>query len=60
MRMPTRTAEGISALVSLLSPTNITVTLHDKRFVLLDKALKMSARHPVSLHSRPVMGHEAP
>ncbi len=58
--MPTRTAEGISALVSLLSPTtNITVTSHDKRLILLDKALKMSARHPVSLHSRPVMGHSA-
>lgn len=58
--MPTRTAEGISALVSLLSPTtNITVTPHDKRLILLDKALKMSARQPASLHSRPVMGHSA-
>lgn len=58
--MPTRTAEGISALVSLLSPTtNITVTPHDKRLILLDKALRMNSRHPVSLHSRPVMGHSA-
>lgn len=60
MRMPTRTAEGISALVSLLSPTtNTTVTPHDKRLILLDKALKMSTRQPVSLHSRPVMGRSA-
>lgn len=60
MRMPTRTAEGISALVSLLSPTtNITVTPHDKSLILQDKPLKMSTRQPVSLHSRPVMGHSA-
>ncbi|WP_318369663.1 type VI secretion system baseplate subunit TssG [Enterobacter sp.] len=60
MRMPTRTAEGITALVQLLSPeTIVTVKPHDKRVIFLDNALKMSVRQPVSLNNRPVMGHYA-
>lgn len=60
MRMPTRTQEDIAALVYLLSPTTkVTVTPHDKRVILLDKALTMRSRQPVSLYSRPVMGQSA-
>ena len=58
--MPTRTQEGIAALVYLLSPTTkVTVAPHDKRVILLDKVLAIRSRQPVSLYSRPVMGQSA-
>ena len=57
MRMPTRTVEGISSLVYLLSPaTRVTVTPHDRHVVLLPQALRMQSQNPVALSDSPVMG----
>ncbi|MBD2792980.1 type VI secretion system baseplate subunit TssG [Xenorhabdus sp. 42] len=57
MRLPTRTAEGICALIKLLAPhTAVTVTRHDQRRIPLDNPVKMSCRSPVSLAHKPVLG----
>lgn len=60
MRLPTRTSEGIVALVQLLAPdTQARVIAHDRCRIPLRHPLTMSARHPVSMSSSPVMGSHA-
>lgn len=60
MRLPTRTAEGISALVKLLAPhTQVKIIKHDKRRIPLLEAAKLKTRNPLSLASRPVLGFTA-
>jgi len=60
MRLPTRTAEGISALVRLLAPnTQVRVVPHDKRRIPLLAAAQLSTRHPLSLMNKPVLGRTA-
>ncbi|MBF7978992.1 MULTISPECIES: type VI secretion system baseplate subunit TssG [Rahnella] len=60
MRLPTRTSEGVVALVTLLAPdTQATVMAHDKLRIPLRNRLAMSARQPVSMRSSPVMGTHA-
>ncbi|MCP2003039.1 UNVERIFIED_ORG: type VI secretion system protein ImpH [Buttiauxella agrestis ATCC 33320] len=60
MRLPTRTSEGIVALVQLLAPdTQAHVVPHDKLRIALRRPLSMSARQPVSMSSSPVMGTHA-
>src|SRR5690606_35113744 len=50
MRLPTRTSEGIAALVRLLAPqTCVMVAAHDKRRIQLTNALRIDARNPMSL-----------
>ena len=50
MRLPTRNAEGITALVTLLAPgTTTRVTPHWPQKVLLARPASLSTRHPVSL-----------
>jgi len=60
MRLPTRTSEGIIALVQLLAPdTQARVIAHDRCRIPLRNRLKMSARQPVSMANSPVMGSHA-
>lgn len=60
MRLPTRTSEGIIALVQLLAPdTEACVIAHDRCRIPLHKPLTMSARTPVSMGDSPVMGTHA-
>ena len=60
MRLPTRTSEGVVALVKLLAPdTQATVVAHDRLRIPLRNRLAMSARQPVSMRSSPVMGTHA-
>ncbi|EEQ02312.1 hypothetical protein yrohd0001_17990 [Yersinia rohdei ATCC 43380] len=60
MRLPTRTSEGIIALVHLLAPeTDARVIAHDRYRIPLRHPLAMSARHPVSMSNSPVMGSHA-
>ncbi|MGL5424610.1 MAG: type VI secretion system baseplate subunit TssG [Serratia fonticola] len=60
LRLPTRTAEGIEALVTLLAPNTVpTVTAHDRLHILLETPVMMSCRQPVTLASHPVMGGSA-
>lgn len=60
MRLPTRTSEGIIALVQLLAPqTNAHVIAHDHCRIPLRNPLALSARHPVSMNNSPVMGSHA-
>lgn len=60
MRLPTRTAEGIAALVRLVGPkTAVKVIPHDKRNIPLASAIRISAKHPVCLSNRPVLGSKA-
>ncbi|GDX04418.1 type VI secretion system baseplate subunit TssG [Buttiauxella sp. A111] len=60
MRLPTRTSEGVVALVQLLAPdTQATVIAHDRLRIPLRNQLAMSARQPVSMRSSPVMGTHA-
>jgi len=60
MRLPTRTSEGIIALVQLLAPeTEARVVAHDRCRIPLRNPLAMSARHPVSMSNSPVMGSHA-
>lgn len=60
MRLPTRTAEGISALVRLLAPnTQVRVVPHDKRRIPLLAAAQLSTRQPLSLANKPVLGRTA-
>jgi type VI secretion system protein ImpH len=50
MRLPTRNAEGITALVKLLAPnTHTRVTPHWPQKVILAQPASLSRRHPVSL-----------
>ena len=58
MRLPTRNAEGISALVRLLAPnTQARVTPHWPRKVPLLQPAGLSACHPVSLSQGTPLGH---
>lgn len=60
MRLPTRTSEGVVALVQLLAPDTLAVVIaHDKLRIPLRNPLAMSARQPVSMRSSPVMGTHA-
>lgn len=60
MRLPTRTSEGIIALVQLLAPdTEAKVIPHDHCRIPLHKPLAMSARQPVNMSNSPVMGNHA-
>ncbi len=60
MRLPTRTSEGVVALVQLLAPdTRASVIPHDRLRIPLRNRLAMSARQPVSMNSSPVMGTHA-
>lgn len=57
MRMPTRTAEGVIALVDLLSSeTTASVRLHYPRTIAI-KPLRFGDKTPLGL--RPVLGHSA-
>ncbi|WP_460123194.1 type VI secretion system baseplate subunit TssG [Pseudomonas sp. S2_C03] len=50
MRLPTRNAEGIGALVSLLAPrTQVKVTAHWPQQVTLAQPASLDSRHPVNL-----------
>lgn len=60
MRLPTRTTEGIIALVQLLAPdTEAYVIPHDRYRVPLRNPLTMSASRPVNMSNSPVMGSHA-
>jgi type VI secretion system protein ImpH len=63
MRLPTRNAEGIVALVKLLAPsTQAKVTPHWPQKIVLDQPASLSTRHPVSLsQGTPLgrVGHDA-
>lgn len=60
MRLPTRTAEGISSLVKLLAPnTQVHIYPHDPRRIPLDAPTAMSCKVPTSLHHKPVLGRSA-
>lgn len=60
LRLPTRTAEGIGALVKLLADnTQAKVTPHDRMHVALARPLALSSREPRSLNKRPVLGSQA-
>ncbi|RUT37616.1 type VI secretion system baseplate subunit TssG [Pseudomonas sp. PAMC 29040] len=57
MRLPTRNAEGISALVKLLAPnTEARVTPHWPQKVALQQPASLSAGHPVSLSQGTPLG----
>lgn len=57
MRLPTRNAEGISALVTLLAPnTQVRVTPHWPRKVPLAQPASLSREHPVSLSQGTPLG----
>ncbi|OWO84709.1 type VI secretion protein [Photorhabdus luminescens] len=57
MRLPTRTAEGVSALVALLAPqTRIVVTPSCPRQIHLMQPANLSATHRISLSQRTVLG----
>ncbi|EMG9309878.1 type VI secretion system baseplate subunit TssG [Proteus mirabilis] len=57
LRLPTRTAEGIHALVKLLAPsTNVDIIPHDPRQIILDKPTQMSCKNPTTLENKPVLG----
>ncbi|TQI81182.1 type VI secretion system protein ImpH [Serratia fonticola] len=60
LRLPTRTAEGIVALVKLLAAdTQAKVTPHDRLQVALAKPVALSSRAPQTLSKRPVLGAQA-
>jgi type VI secretion system protein ImpH len=57
MRLPTRNAEGITALVKLLAPeTRTQVTPHWPQKVLLAQPASLSAKHPVRLSQGTPLG----
>ncbi|MNQ44725.1 hypothetical protein D3C85_584890 [compost metagenome] len=57
MRLPTRNAEGISALVTLLAPnTHARVTPHWPQKVALAQPASLSTTHPVSLSQGTPLG----
>ncbi|QGU89179.1 type VI secretion system baseplate subunit TssG [Erwinia sorbitola] len=60
MRLPTRTSEGIHAIVRLLAPdTDAEIIPHDAVRVALQQPLTMSVSQPALLAYRPVMGSHA-
>lgn len=60
MRLPTRTSDGILAIVRLLAPdTRAEIVPHDPARIPLKQTLTMSASRPTSLEHRPVMGSHA-
>ena len=59
MRLPTRTSEGIIALIQLLATdTQAQILAHDRCYIPLRRQLTMSATAPVSMRSSPVMGRQ--
>jgi type VI secretion system protein ImpH len=57
MRLPTRNAEGIIALVTLLAPnTQVKVTPHWPRKIALAQPASLSTQHPVSLSQGTPLG----
>lgn len=57
MRLPTRTAEGVMALVRLLAPkTTAIVTAHDRQQIVLQKPAGLGPTHRVNLSQRAVLG----
>ncbi|MFJ3485141.1 type VI secretion system baseplate subunit TssG [Pseudomonas sp. NPDC090202] len=57
MRLPTRNAEGITALVTLLAPaTRTQVTAHWPKAIPLQQPAGLSAAHPVSLSQGTPLG----
>lgn len=57
MRLPTRNAEGISALVKLLAPnTQARVTPHWPQRIALAQPASLSTKHPVSLSQGTPLG----
>lgn len=57
MRLPTRTAEGVTALVGLLAPqTKATVIPHDPQQVVLSEPSVLSKTSRVSLKTRTLLG----
>ncbi|WP_191832034.1 type VI secretion system baseplate subunit TssG [Pseudomonas fluorescens] len=57
MRLPTRNAEGVIALVKLLAPnTHVRVTPHWPQDVALAQPASLSLRHPVSLSQGTPLG----
>lgn len=60
MRLPTRTGDGILAIVRLLAPdTGAEIIPHDPARIAQKNMLTMSTSQPVSLEHRPVMGRYA-
>ncbi|MGV8916505.1 MAG: type VI secretion system baseplate subunit TssG [Pseudomonas sp.] len=60
LRLPTRTAEGITALVRLLAPgTQARITPHDKLTIHLSQPVRLSSRQPIGLKQRPVLGQQS-
>jgi len=60
MRLPTRTAEGITAIVRLLAPdTRAEIFPYDPARIALKQTLATDTANPVSLINRPVMGSHA-
>src|SRR5699024_2499804 len=60
LRLPTRTAEGISALVKLLAPsTKVNIIPHDPRRIALETPTAMSCSSPITLENKPVLGSYA-
>ncbi|WP_455852579.1 type VI secretion system baseplate subunit TssG [Pantoea endophytica] len=60
MLLPGRTGEGVSSLVTLLAPdTRAEVKPWEPRRIEQRNVLAMSARQPVSMKNRPVMGTHA-
>ncbi|WP_431221858.1 type VI secretion system baseplate subunit TssG [Serratia sp. L9] len=60
LRLPTRTAEGMVALVKLLAAdTQAKVTPHDRLQVALARPIALSSREPRALNKRPVLGSQA-
>ncbi len=60
MRLPTRTIDGILAIVRLLAPdTRAEITPHDPARIALKQVLTMNSSRPTSLVHRPVMGSHA-
>ncbi len=61
MRLPTRTAEGVTALVGLLAPlTKATVVPHDPQPVILPAPAGLSKNSPISLKRERCWGVPAP
>lgn len=58
MRLPTRTAEGITALVRLLAPqTKATVIPHDPQQIVLPEPAGLSKRSRICLKTRALLGN---
>lgn len=57
MRLPTRNAEGVIALVTLLAPhTQVKVTPHWPQKIVLNQPASLSTRYPVSLSQGTPLG----